>query len=456
MRRRELIAVLGSTPAFAALRKGDDGTPRRVRGARNRMNERPPLVSLETAEQMLPGDQIGEPAAPSQTKRRRGHGWLLAAAVLILLGGGLGYGAWRDHAQREAVAATAQQLRGIVPSVLVGEVKPSGPTVEVSLPATTFAYEAANIFARTNGYILKRNVDIGDHVKAGDVLAELTAPELDHQIAQAQATLAQTLATLRQNEASKKLAQVTNDRIGTLVKQGWATTQLGDTDRLSLEAQDAAVGVAQANIKAQESLIKVLQQQKDYQRVVAPFDGVITQRAVDTGSLVQAGSTFMFTLMHSHIIRTQVFVPQDQAFGVAPGVKAVVRVPEMPDRTFPGEVTRIADALQQGTRTLLTEIDVPNPDGALSPGMYCTVELQIPRKGPSLIVPANAIIFDKGGLRVAVIEDGVVHLRQITVARDFGTQVEVRDGVKAGDRVVLNPTVDLTDGRRVNTRAPAT
>jgi multidrug efflux pump subunit AcrA (membrane-fusion protein) len=119
-------------------------------------------------------------------------------------------------------------------------------------------------------------------------------------------------------------------------------------------------------------------------------------------------------------------------------------------------VTRIADALQQGTRTLLTEIDVPNPDGALSPGIYCTVELQIPRKVPSLIVPANAIIFNKGGLQVAVIEGGVVHLRKINVARDFGTQIEVRDGVKAGDQVVLNPTVDLADGSHVTTRKPAT
>jgi RND family efflux transporter MFP subunit len=418
------------------------------------MSEGPHVVSLEPAERVPPDDRIAEPAAPLPNKPRGGRGWLLAAGTLILLGGALGYGAWRDHAQREAVAAIAQQVRDIVPSVRVSEVKPSGPTVEVSLPATTFAFEAANIFARTNGYILKRNVDIGDHVKAGDVLAELTAPELDHQIAQAQATLAQTQATLQQNEASKKLAQVTNERVGTLVKQGWATTQLGDTDRLSLEAQGAAVGVAEANIKAQESLIKVLEQQKAYQRVVAPFDGVITQRAVDVGSLVQAGSTFMFTLMHSHIIRVQVFVPQDQAFGLAPGVKAVVRVPEMPDRTFPGEVTRIADALQPGTRTLLTEIDVPNPDGALSPGIYCTVELQIPRKVPSLMVPANAIIFNNGGLQVAVVEDGVVHLRTITVARDFGTQVEVRDGVKAGDQVVLNPTVDLTDGRHVETRTP--
>ena len=430
------------------------------------MNERPHLVSphpvsIETAERGPPLDRVAEPAAlpqRAQPDKARGRrlGLPLGAGVVLLLAGGLGYGGWRDHLQRQEVAATAQQQRDFIPSVTVGAVRASGATIDTTLPGTTFAYEAANIFARANGYIQKRNVDIGDHVKAGQVLAELTAPELDHQIAQAQATLIQAQATLRQNQASKKLAQVTNDRVGTLVRQGWATAQLGDTDRLSLEAQDAAVGVAEANTKAQESLIRVLTQQKSYLQVVAPFDGVVTQRAVDVGSLVQSGSTFMFTLMHSHVIRTQVFVPQDQAFGPAPGVKAVVRVPEMPDRTFPGEVTRIADALQQGTRTLLVEIDVPNPDGALSPGIYCSVELHIPRKVPSMLVPANAIIFNKSGLQVAVVEDGVVHIRKISVARDFGTQVEVRDGVNPGDQLVLNPTVDLADGRRVETRAPAT
>jgi RND family efflux transporter MFP subunit len=288
------------------------------------------------------------------------------------------------------------------------------------------------------------------------VLAQLTAPELDHQISQAEATIGQAQATLRQNQASMKLAEVTNDRIGKLVKQGWATVQLGDTDRLSLEAQQAAVGVAQANIAAQQSMLRVLRQQKAYQSVIAPFDGVITQRAIDVGSLVQAGSTFMFALMHSHIIRVQVFVPQDQALGVAPGVAADIRVPEMPDRVFSGKVTRIADALQQGTRTLLTEVDVDNPDGALSPGVYCTVELHIPRKTASLLIPAEAIIFNRDGLQVAVVEDGVVHLRKISVARDLGTQVEVRDGVKAGDQVILNPTVDLMDGSRVTRRELAT
>src|SRR5713226_3070179 len=160
----------------------------------------------------------------------------------------------------------------------------------------------------------------------------------------------------------------------------------------------------------------------------------------------------MFTLMHSDVIRTQVFVPQDAAFGLGPGVDAVVRVPEIPDRTSPGKVTRIASALQPGSRTLLTEIDVPNPDGALTPGIYCTVELQIPRKTPSLIVPAGAIIFNRHGIQVAVVENGVVHIRKVDVARDLGTEIEVSDGVKDGDEVVLNPPVELQDGGRVEIR----
>ena len=147
----------------------------------------------------------------------------------------------------------------------------------------------------------------------------------------------------------------------------------------------------------------------------------------------------MFTLMHADVIRTQVFVPQDQAFGLGPGVDAQVRVPEIPDRTFPGKVTRIATALQPGSRTLLTEIDIPNPDGALSPGIYCTVELFIPRKTPSMIVPADAVVFDQNGLHVAVVENGTARMQKITIARDFGKEVEVHYGVRPGDQVLLNP-----------------
>jgi RND family efflux transporter MFP subunit len=158
--------------------------------------------------------------------------------------------------------------------------------------------------------------------------------------------------------------------------------------------------------------------------------------------------------MHSDVIRIQVYVPQDDAFGVTPGTEAVARVPEMPGREFPGKVTRIADALQPGSRTLLTEIDVPNPDRALSPGLYCLVELKIPRKAPSLIVPSEAIIFNRDGLSVAVVEDGVAHIRKINLVRDMGTSVEVNAGVSNGDQVILSPQVDMTDGRKVAIRTP--
>jgi RND family efflux transporter MFP subunit len=394
--------------------------------------------------------------APSKTPTKGGSRfgrWLFGIGALLLLVGGLAFGTWRYNAQQRQVAATAEAQRNSVPSLRVAAVRASPDKLMVSLPGTTAAFAMANMYARASGYIDKRNVDIGDHVKEGDLLVEITAPELDHQIAQAEAQLALNEHTLRQNQASRELAHVTNTRDSQLVKQGWATLQQGDTDRLTLQAQEAAVSVAEANIAAQQALIRVLRQQKAYQRVVAPFDGVITQRAIDIGGLAQAGSTFLFTVMQTNVIRTYVYVPQDAAFGVAPGVDAVIRVPEIPDRTFPGKVTRTADALQPGTRTLLTEIDVPNPDGALSAGIYCTVELQIPRKTPSLIISADAVIFNQAGTQVAVLEDGTAHIRKISIARDLGREVEVRDGVKPGDRVILNPPIELVDGSKVEPRA---
>ena len=326
------------------------------------------------------------------------------------------------------------------------------------LPAATSAYEATNIFARASGYIAERFVDIGSQVKKGDTLAVITAPELDHQIAQAQATLLQTEATLRQTEAQRELAQHNWDRDAVLVKQGWATRQQGDTDQSNLAALTNAVEAGKAAVKAQQAQIQVLEQQKAYQRVVAPFDGVITQRNIDVGSLVQADATtgtFMFALSHSNVLRIQLYVPQEAALGVAPSVPAVIRVPEIPGHPFPGDVTRIADALDPATRTLLTEIDVANPNGELSPGMYCTVELDVPRKTASLRVPDSAVVFDAQGVYVYVVENGLAHQRKITEVRDLGTEIEVSAGVKPGEQVIINPPVDLNDGAKVKIRANA-
>ncbi len=401
---------------------------------------------------------IENPPEQGSGQPRRSGGRLFGLAIFVVLAGALSVGARNHYSQQKEVMETSAQHRDLVPSVKGATVKANSADKIVSLPATTSAFATANIFARASGYIEKRNVDIGDHVKAGDILAQITAPELDHQIAEAEASLVQDQANLRQAQASADLAQITDGRDRPLVKDGWLTRQQGDTDRLTVQAQQAAVGVAQATVAAQEALLRVLHQDKDYQSVVAPFNGVITQRNIDVGALVQADAssgTFMFNIMQSDVIRVQVFVPQDEAFGLGPGVKAVVRVPEIPDRAFPGEVTRIADALQPGTRTLLTEIDVPNPDGALSPGIYCTAELHIPPKTPSFTVPADAIVFDSEGVHVAVVENGTVHIRKVTVARDEGTHVEVRDGVKDGDQVILNPAVDITEGSKVQIRADA-
>jgi len=392
-----------------------------------------------------------EHGSPPRGASRTGR-LLLGLGVLILLSGAVGYGAWRHFQAHAEVMATAEQIRDFVPTVQTAAVRASPPTMSVTWPASTQAFNLADIFARATGYIVTRNVDIGSRVKTGDVLVEIAVPDIDRQIAQAQQTLTQFQAALQQAQANRDLASVTWGRDKPLVQQGWVTLQQGDVDRLTLQSQQAAVAVADANTKAQQAQIAVLRQQKDFQIVVAPFDGHITQRNVDVGSLVQANAntgTDMFTIMSDDVLRIQLYVPQDQAFGVAPGVEAVVRVPEMPGREFPGTVTRIADALQPGTRTLLTEVDVPNPDHALTAGVYCTVELKIPRKIPSLIVPAAAIVFNSNGLNVMVVENGVAHIRPVTEARDFGTTVEVSTGVKAGDQVILNPPVDLTEGHKV-------
>jgi RND family efflux transporter MFP subunit len=412
----------------------------------------------DRADESAIGREIGTAPKDPPARPRWGRA-LFGLGAFLLLAGGLAFGASRSYSQQRVVTATAEQIRNFVPSVRVATVQPSDATVIVTLPATTSAFSVANMFARASGYIDKRYVDIGDRVKEGRLLAEIVAPELDHQIAQAEATLGQLRAAVEQAQANKNLAQVTWDRDKGLVEKGWVTPQQGDIDRFTLNAREAALGVAQANVAAQQAQLNVLYQQKAYQRVVAPFDGVVTQRNVDVGDLVHADTTtgtFMFTIMQSNVIRAQVYVPQDSAFGLGPGVDAVVRVPEIPDRTFPGKVARIADALQPGTRTLLTEVDIPNPDGTLTAGVYCTIELRVPRKTPSLLVPADAIIFNRNGLQVAVIEDGAAHIRKVSVTRDLGTQVEVGDGVKQGDQVIVNPPVSLIEGTKVRPRAEPT
>jgi RND family efflux transporter MFP subunit len=416
--------------------------------------EQPPLLKGPLPRPPLPEPDRDIPEPSRSEPRRRGGpgGRLFGFGVLVLLLGALALGVWRHYEQHRQVMDTAEQQANFVPSVHVEAVAQRLGRLHVTLPATTLGFEEANIYGRASGYVLKRYVDIGDHVKAGQLLAEITAPEVEAQVAQYQNSLQQAQATVRQNEAQRASTDVTSRRISVLAKDSWATQELADTDRYNFQAQKHATTAAEYNAAATEQQLKYYNQQKIYQQVVAPFDGVITQRNIDVGSLITAdaaGGTSMFSLTHSDVIRVWVYVPQDAAFGVKPGVEAVIRVPAMPNLTFHGKVARIADALQPGTRTLLTEVDVPNPDGALQPGVYCTVQLKIPRQSPALIVPASAIIFNQNGMQVAVVENGVAHLRKIAITTDYGTEVELNEGVKDGDKVILQPPVNLADGDKV-------
>jgi len=238
-------------------------------------------------------------AAPKHRRRRRWSGRLVALGGLVALAGGLSFGAWGNYLQQQQVAATAERERDFVPSLRVATVAASPGATSVILPGTTAAFADANVYARATGYISKRNVDIGDRVKAGDLLAELAVPELDDQISQNESTLTQLKASLQQAQATLKLAQVTWDRDRPLVHEGWATQQQGTVDVQTIKEDESAVAAALQNVAAQENLLKQLRQNRDYALVVAPFDGVITQRNVDVGSLVQgnvAGGTFMFEI----------------------------------------------------------------------------------------------------------------------------------------------------------------
>src|ERR1700736_3215354 len=305
------------------------------------MNEldAPPALKRPPPRPLLPAPDPDTPeASPGGPTERGGSGRrLLGVGVLVLFMAALALGVWRHYEQHRQVTNTAEQQADFVPNVRVEEVAQRQGKLHVSLPGTTLAFEAANIYARASGYVLKRYVDIGDHVKAGQLLAEITAPEVEAQVAQYQNSLQQLEHTTQQNEANRSLAAVTWDRDSVLVKQGWVTQQQGDTDRYNLQAQQQAVRAAQGSAAATQAQLEYYNQQKIYQQVVAPFDGVITQRNIDVGSLITADATSgtsMFSIVQSDVIRVWVYVPQDDAFDVSPGVKAVIRGPTMPNLPF--------------------------------------------------------------------------------------------------------------------------
>jgi RND family efflux transporter MFP subunit len=394
------------------------------------------------------------PEDPHLTRARQRAARRLGAGTVVVLLAMVGWGTWTHIARSASAEAALETRQKAIPVVRAVEVTTNNAPRIVDLAGTMQAFDSATLYARATGYIAKRNVDIGSQVRAGDVLAVIAAPDLDQQLAQARAQLAQMQAALAQAEATRSLADVTNRRTSRLVVEGWNSRQQGDQDRTSLVSQSAGVRVAAANVLAQQAQVNRLAELTGFERVVAPFDGVITSRQVDVGTLVtadQANGTPLFGIARTDVLRVQVYVPQEYIFGLKDGEAATISVPQLPGRLFHGKVARNAGALATDTRTLLAEVDVDNTDKLLAPGLYGIVHLEQPRDRPTVSIPSEAVIFNANGLSAAVLEDGHIAIRPLTVLEDDGAHLEVRDGLRPGDKVILNPPVNLVPGMRART-----
>jgi RND family efflux transporter MFP subunit len=388
-----------------------------------------------------------------QSLRRRLSALILLTGLVLPLGAA----AWGIRSRLDAETALARATDEAALPTVATVVAQAGPAEEqITLPGTTQAEYDTPIYARTSGYVKRWYVDIGARVRAGDLLAEIDSPEVDQQLAQARSQLVQLQAALAQSQASEELAKVTTGRSAVLVRQGWTTQQQGDQDRLTYAGSVAAVAVARANIEAQQAQVKRLEQLTGFERVVSPFDGVITSRQVDIGNLINAGSGTgleLFRVADTNKLRIYVQVPQSYAASIKPGLDVDLRFPEYPGRAFPASLVRSANALEPRARTLLVELEVNNAKGELLPGGYTDVHFKLPIADRSVRVSANAVLFRAEGPQIAIAgPDGQVVLHEVTLGRDFGTAIEVLTGIAPGDAVVLNPPASLETGGQVRLR----
>ncbi len=340
------------------------------------------------------------------------------------------------------------------PPVAVTKVILGKATNTLDLPGNVQAFSQTPIYARTNGYVSKRYVDIGDHVKAGQMLAIIEDPQTDQMLRQARATLLQLKAQLLQAQANAKLSTLNNTRNQQLQTEGVISKASADTFEAQAGANDATVTAAQANIAAGEANVKSLEEQASFERVTAPFTGVILSRGIDVGSLITSGSansvTQLFTIGESATVRVFVNVPQANAPDVMTANAARVTFRELPGKVFSGTVTRSARAIDVASRTMLVEIDLPNPAGSILPGMYATVTFDTHDATPPVMIPANALIVRTAGPQTYVVDaNNVVHLRNLVLGRDYGSFSQVLGGLTPGDTVVLSPTDAVVDGQKV-------
>ena len=388
-------------------------------------------------------------AAPATRPRRRGGMFLVGLAIGAAALGGLIYNGMRERAAAEA-ALEMETKQAAVPFVEVVHPVGEAPDQTLVLPGQTMAFIDTPIYARTSGYLKSWSYDIGAHVKRGDVLAQIETPELDQQLREAQAQLAQNQAAAIQAEANMDLARITNGRTAELVRQGWTSRQQGDQDRLTFAGSTAAVDVARANVRVAQAQVDRLEELTRFESVTAPFEGVITGRNTDVGALINAGAgtpaTELFHMASTQTLRIFVAVPEIDAPNLHPGDVATVTFDAYPGQTFRGALARTDGAINSASRTLLVEVDVENLDGKLLPGAFAFVHFTLQGRTHSVVVPANTLLFRSEGLRVGVVRNGAAELVPITIGRDYGDRVEVLTGLDTADEVILNPSDALVGG----------
>jgi RND family efflux transporter MFP subunit len=420
-----------------------------------------------------------EYAPASEPKRARPRvraGRLISLGVLLLaIVAAIGL-APRLRRQAELKAAT-EDLAGHIATVNVVSARRASSSSSVSLPGNIEAVQVASIFARTNGYLRKRLVDIGDRVQAGQLLAEIESPEVEQDwreagatLEQAKAALTQKRAALMQVRANLELATVTLRRWKQLVASGVMSPQSGDEKQSEFDARkadvDAAqadIGAAEASVGAHQAAVRRIEELRSFEKVTAPFAGVITARNVDVGALITSGSASsireIYKLAQLDVLRIYVNVPQSLVQSVKPGLTAHVSVQELPAREFTGKVARTANALDPNSRTLLTEVQLSNSNHVLLPGMYARVDFMANRQSPPLIIPATVLVMRADGKNAVAImgPDQRVHYRRVELGRDLGAEVEIVSGLNGNEPLIVNPADDLEEGspvRAVN-QAPA-
>ncbi len=376
---------------------------------------------------------------------------LLLAALFVI-------GYIPRHLEANEAASDAQAKANDAPVVSVVPAKESLGGKDLLLPADIAAYQDTSLFARTNGYLKKMHVDIQDHVKQGDLLAEIDTPEVDAQLQQSKASLEQANASVETSQANWSLAKSTADRYELANKNqpGSVTQEDLDTHRSQFQQAVAALKQAQANVGVAQADVQRLTVLQGFEKIYAPFNGTITARGYYDGALLNSNGTgaALFRIQQTDPLKVWVQVPQSYADQIQTGQDAFLRVRNHSDKEFKGTVARTAQALDQSTRTMTFELHFPNPDGQLFPGMYGEVRLTVSQTKPVIVIPTSAMVFNASGTQVAVVKDGKAHFQKITVGRDLGTELEVVDGISKEDQIISNPGERLTEGGEVQVNQP--